>query len=297
MDVDSHTIFIKIVTIVFPLVAIVVVGCLYAKRKHTDFSAANSANIDVFIPALIFSVLSEKSFDLSAYQGLAVAAVAVIIGSGVLALPACKIFGIQRKTLLPPMMFNNAGNLGLPLAVLAFGESALPAAVVLFLVENTLHFSLGMFMLDRRNSPLKIIKMPVILASVAGVAWSVFELPLPGVVRFAIDMLAQISIPLMLFALGVRMTTVDLRHWRIGVMGAILRPLCGVAVALLVIEWMQLGGQQAKYLLLFSALPPAVLNYMIAERFQQQPQEVAAIVLIGNMASLAVIPLVLYVVL
>jgi predicted permease len=41
------------------------------------------------------------------------------------------------------MMFNNSGNMGLPLAVLAFGEAALPAAVVLFLVENLLHFSLG----------------------------------------------------------------------------------------------------------------------------------------------------------
>ena len=41
------------------------------------------------------------------------------------------------------------------------------------------------------------------------------------------------------------------------------------------------------------ALPPAVLNYMLAERYDQQPRRVASIVLLGNFGSVIVIPLVL----
>ena len=49
--------------------------------------------------------------------------------------------------------------------------------------------------------------------------------------------------------------------------------------------------------LLFSALPPAVLNFLVAERFNQEPQKVASIVLIANFASIMVIPVVLWVIL
>ena len=76
-----------------------------------------------------------------------------------------RLLGIAPKTFLPPMMFNNCGNMGLPLAVLAFGEAALPAAVMLFLVANLLHFSLGTWMLDHRARLLQLWRMPMMLAA------------------------------------------------------------------------------------------------------------------------------------
>ena len=78
-----------------------------------------------------------------------------MLGSGLVAWPLARLLQVETKTFVPPMMFNNSGNMGLPLAVLAFGEAALPAAVVLFLVENLLHFSLGAWMLDHRAAPVQ----------------------------------------------------------------------------------------------------------------------------------------------
>jgi len=46
-------------------------------------------------------------------------------------------------------------------------------------------------------------------------------------------------------------------------------------------------------LIVFGALPPAVLNYMFAERYSQEPEKVASMVLIGNVAALVFIPLAL----
>jgi predicted permease len=294
MDSTTLALLERIFGTVFPLVSIVLVGFLYAKRKHTDMSMANTINIDVFIPALLFSVLSAKSFDLMRFQELAIGAAVVVIGSGLLLWPVCRWLKISPKTFLPPMMFNNAGNLGLPLAVLAFGEEALAAAVVLFLVENTLHFTLGLYILDRKTNPIQVLRMPIIIASALGLIWSGYHLPLPTPIATFIDMLGQISIPLMLFALGVRMTSVDLTHWKVGLWGAILCPLSGLAIALAIEPFLKLDETQLAYLLLFSAMPPAVLNYMISERYQQEPHQVASIVLLGNIASLVVIPVVLY---
>ncbi|MGB0466386.1 MAG: AEC family transporter [Pontibacterium sp.] len=283
----------RIFLTIFPLVAIVSVGFLYGRVKRPDMSVANQINMDVFCPALIFSVLSAKSFNLGAYQELAIGAVLIVLGSGLLLWPLCRLINIQPKTFLPPMMFSNSGNLGLPLIVLAFGEQALPAAVVLFLVENTLHFTVGIYMLDHRTNPLNLLKMPMILASILGLMWSGLDLPLPEAPETFINMLGQVCIPLMLFALGVRMTRVDFSKWRTGLLGALLCPLSGVLLALALQPVLQLTDFQFSLLILFGALPPAVLNYMVAERYNQEPDQVASIVLLGNISSLVTIPVVL----
>lgn len=290
MDIQGLLLLERIFLTVFPLVAIVTVGFFYARRYQPDMNAANQINIDVFVPALIFAVLSAESFDLVKYQSLAIGAAVVVIGSGILLYPFCKLLQVHPKTFLPPMMFSNSGNLGIPLIVLAFGEHALQAAVVLFLVENLLHFTLGIYILDHKTKLLNLLRMPMIMATILGLVWSGFDLPLPKSVHTFIDMLGQIAIPLMLFALGVRMTSVDFSNWKIGSLSAILCPLSGVVLALICQQFLQLDTTQFAYLVVFGALPPAVLNYMIAERYNQEPHQVASIVLLGNMGSLLFIP-------
>ncbi|MDJ0832913.1 MAG: AEC family transporter [Gammaproteobacteria bacterium] len=283
----------QLVTIVFPIFSIVLLGFLYGRKHTPDMAAANKLNIDVFVPALIFDVMTAKSFDLAAYQSLTVAGIAVVLGSAILAWPVARIFGFQMKTFLPPMMFNNSGNMGLPLMLFAFGEKALPAAVVLFLIENTLHFSVGTKIINSSYSLLALFKIPMLLATCAAIFVSLIEWQVPQLLAVPIKMLGQISIPLMLFALGVRLIHIDWRDWKIGAVGAIISPLSGLIIAIPLGYLLALPAQQQAMLIVFSALPPAVLNYMIAERYNQQPKQVASIVMLGNMSSIVIIPLVL----
>lgn len=293
MESTAMALMERIFLTVFPLVAIVGVGFLYARARHTDMAVANRINIDVFCPALIFSVMSAKSFDLPAYSTLAIGGLFVVLGSGLLLWPLCRFLKIHPKTFLPPMMFNNSGNLGIPLLVLAFGEQALPAAVVLFLVENLLHFTVGIYIMDHRTNPFNVLRMPMIIATIAGLVFSSFDLSLPQAVQVPVDMLGQIAIPLLLFALGVRMTSVDFSNWRLGLWSSILAPASGLAMVFLLQPILQLDPVQFGYLIIFGALPPAVLNYMVAERYNQEPHQVASIVLLSNISSLIIIPVVL----
>lgn len=283
----------QILAIVFPIFALVAVGYLFARRRPTDMSVANHLNLSIFTPALIVSVLAGKHFELALYQDIAIAGAAVVLGSGLIAWPLARLAGWQLRTFVPPMMFTNSGNMGLPLAFFAFGEAALPAAVVLFLVENLLHFTVGNALLEGRVHPLVLLRMPMLLATLLGLGLSLAGLPLWGPLHQAIDLLGQIAIPLMLFSLGVRMTGMALADWRIGLAGALLCPAAGILAALAVAEIMGIDGRQWQLLMLFGALPPAVLNFMVAEKFNQQPRQVAAVVLFGNLASVVVIPLVL----
>lgn len=287
----------QVVSIVFPIFAIVLVGFLYGRRHAPDMAAANRLNLEVFTPALIFSVLAGKDFAFGDYWTLAVGGTLVVLGSGLIAWPIGRWLGFRDRTFVPPMMFTNSGNMGLPLALFAFGESALAAAVVLFLVENLLHFSVGNALLEGRAHPGVLLRMPMLQAALAGLVVSLAGVTLPLPLTRAVDLLGQVSIPLMLFALGVRMNGVDLRDWRIGVAGALVCPASGVLVVMGASPLLGLEGLQQHQLLMFGALPPAVLNYMLAEQFNQEPRQVAAIVLMGNLASLLVIPVVLAVVL
>ena len=287
----------QIFNVIFPILAIVLVGYFYGRRHAPDMAAANQINIDLFVPALMFHVLSAKDFQLADYQSLALAGMLVVLGSGLITWPLARLMGFRTKTFVPPMMFSNAGNMGLPLALFAFGEQALPAAVVLFLVETGLHFSVGFKLMDPRTSLLQLLRIPLLLASFAGLAVSMSGVVVPALLALVVEMLGQVAIPLMLFALGVRMTAVDMRDWRIGLSGALLCPLSGILIVLAVEPLLALSDLQFNQLLVFAALPPAVLNYMVAERYGQEPDRVATIVLMGNLASLLVIPATLYFVL
>lgn len=283
----------RILSIVFPIFAIVAAGYLYARLKKPDITFANQLNMDVFVPALLFSVLSAKNFELGVYQHLALGALAVILGSGLLAVPVARLAGVPLKTFVPPMMFTNSGNMGLPLAVFAFGDQALPAAVVLFIVENGLHFTLGTYIMDHRAHWLDVLRMPIVVATLAGIVFSLTGWTLPQPVNVTIEMLGQVSIPLLLFSLGVRLIHVDFKDWRVGLLGAALCPLAGVAIAWLLLQFLALPPMQERLLLVFGALPPAVLNYVVAEKYRQEPHRVASIVMLGNLASFVSIPVVL----
>jgi predicted permease len=288
----------RIVAIIFPVFSIVAVGYLFARyRRGTDMSSGNRINMEIFVPALIFDTLSASDYALADYLLLTLGGAAVVLGSGLVAWPVARLLGYQWKTFVPPMMFSNSGNMGLPLIILTFGSAARPAAVLLFAIENFLHFLLGQQMITQRWSLKSVFQNPMILATILGIGVAVSGLAVPEFLRLPIHMLGQVSIPLMLFSLGVRMISIDMNDWRIGSVAALVCPLSGLAIGIPFILLLPLPGEQASILLLFCALPPAVLNFLVAERFNQEPQKVASIVLIGNFASIVVIPAVLWVIL
>jgi malate permease and related proteins len=266
---------------------------VYGRIARPDVDAANRMNLDVFVPALVLAALSRRDFDLAANSGLVLGAVAVVLGSGIVGLVVARLPRVDVRTFVPPMMFNNSGNMGLPLALLAFGEQHLPAAVAMFVTTNLLHVTLGLHVLRGRARVLHVVRSPIVLATVVGVALSAAAVRLPGWTSVALEMVGAIAVPLMLFTLGIRMTATTLEGWHAGVAGALVRPIAGLAVALGVGPLLELGAVQQGMLTLYASLPPAVMNFLFAEQYRQEPQKVASIVLLGHVVSLVAVPLAL----
>jgi predicted permease len=93
------------------------------------------------------------------------------------------------------------------------------------------------------------------------------------------------------------LTDIELAHWKSGVIAAILAPITGLLAAWLAIELLGLEGINQQVILLFGVLPPAIMNFLMAERYQQHPQAVASIVAFANLAALISVPLLLRVIL
>ena len=285
--------FNQILSTLLPVFLIAGCGALYGRVRSPDIRVLNSLNMELFVPMLVFAVLAERKAPLQDYADLALAATVIVLGSGLLLWPLARLLKLDVRTFLPPMMFNNTGNMGLPLMVLAFGEQALPAAVVLFVVEMLLHFSIGLYVLSPHTRVWSLLRVPVVVASIAGVAVNMLGVGLPSWLLEACRMLGGVCVPLMLFALGVRLLDVDFAAWKLGLLGAVACPASGLLLAWPMVQLLDLQGMQLATVWVFAALPPAVLNYMLAEQFQQEPHKVAALVLIGNLGSVAVMPVVL----
>jgi len=287
----------RIVGIVFPVFAVIAAGWLYARYRRNrggiDMGFANQLNMEIFVPALVFSALAAKSFDLGMNLWLALGALAVMLGSGLIALVVARLLGEQPKTFVPPMMFTNSGNMGLPLMVLAFGEAALPAAVVLFFVENTLHYTLGTWLLDHRARLWNLWRVPVTFAAILALIANQAGIEIWPPLFTAIKLLGDVSVPLLLFSLGVRLAVSTFSDLRVGLIGTAVCPVAGMLLAWGFALAFDLAGRDAAMLLVFGALPPAVLNFVFAERYQQEPAKVASIVMLGNLGALIFVPIAL----
>ncbi|HYQ98441.1 MAG TPA: AEC family transporter, partial [Casimicrobiaceae bacterium] len=133
----------RVLGIIVPVFLVVALGWAWARRTKPDMAWVNRLNMTVLAPALIFTALAGKDFDLAANRMLILGSVGVVVGSGLLAWPLARLLREDLRTFVPPMMFNNCGNMGLPLAVLAYGQPGFSAMVALFTISNLLHFTLG----------------------------------------------------------------------------------------------------------------------------------------------------------
>ncbi|WAG12978.1 AEC family transporter [Aeromonas dhakensis] len=283
--------FSALLNIVVPVFAVVGLGALYGRlRPGGALGYVNRANIELFTPALVFSALVKYPLDLMAHLSLIAAGALVILLPGLL-LSLLSLRSISRPALILPAMFRNTGNLGIPLMVLAFGEQQLGAIIILFVLSNLLHFSVGMFILSANTSRWLWLKSPVLWAALAGLLVANLHISLPEYLVTSASLLGQISVPLMLFALGIRLMEGELDHLGLALKCNLLYLLAGGISLGLAVWLLPLQPAWIPLLTLSVALPPAVLNYMLCEQYQCQPEKVASIVLGGNALSVLVIPL------
>jgi malate permease and related proteins len=281
----------RIAQVIIPVFFIVALGYFYGRRARPDLTTFNRIVLDVLSPLLVYTALAGKEFRWQEHVPLLVGGGAAILLTGAVALLLARATHTQPRTLVPVVMFTNCGNMGLPLALLAFGPQQFGAAVALFSISNLIHFSLGARITSAHARTRDLFLSPLMIASALGFASALTGWRPPEVLFTGMRLLGEAMLPLMLFALGVRLTLLQRSDVPRGLLGAFARPLIGLAVALPLAWALKLEGAARAQLILFSALPPAVMQFLLADRYRQEPERVAAMILLGNALAVVFVPL------
>lgn len=283
----------RIAQVIVPVFLIVVVGYAYGRRARPDLTSFNRIVLDVLAPALVYTALAAKDFRLGDHAVLLLGGALLILASGVVAWLLARGTHTQPRTLVPVVMFNNCGNMGLPLALLAFGPENFGAAVALFSISNLIHFSLGARITSAHARTRDLLLSPLMIATALGFASAATGVRPPDMLFTGLKIMGEAMLPLMLFALGVRLTALQRRDVPRGLLGAFARPVIGLAIALPLAWALGLAGASKGQLILFGSLPPAVMQFLLAERYHQEPEKVAAMILLGNALAVLFVPLAL----
>ncbi len=283
--------FSKIASITLPIFTLVLVGFFYSRRVRPDLGGANKLVVDVALPVLIFISLSAKSFDPISALSFTGASIMLIFLTGLIAWPFAKFSGAAVQAFVPCAMFTNVGPIGIPLIALAYGPQGMAPAVVLLVISNILHFTLGAGVMSGKVDWRMVYANPLVWSTLLGVASSQLQITLPEWIQTSCTMIGSVLVPMMLMSLGARLASSQVADAWVGARAGVLILIIRLVAVLLSLWLIPLQGLERGALILFACLPSAVFNFMLADKFQVEPNKVASTVIVGHVLSLAFLPL------
>ena len=282
---------------VIPVFLLIAAGFAFAHWKKIDLTSVTEIIVYLGTPSLVFSSLAGKPLFATDIAVLSAGILLIFAIVGFFIRLYFLVSGFSSRGFALPTLFMNAGNMGIPLALFAFGQAGLQRATLMFVIITFLQFSLGIYILTGRGNWTEIFRLPLIYAALAGLSVNLAQISLPEVLLRPIIMLGQATIPIMLISLGYRLHEVESLQWGHALGGALARIGGGFAAANLAVHLIGAEGVNRQVLLLYGALPAAVVNFVLTEKYRQDPALAASIVVISTFISIFTIPVVFWLIL
>jgi predicted permease len=288
----------NILSVIAPVFICALVGYGWVKRGlEFDTPFVSRLVMEVGAPCLIFSTFMEINIDMVAFRSMAWAAFAAMILFGVIGAAVLYLCKLDQRTWLPTQMFPNVGNMGLPLCLLAFGDEGLALSLTYFMVNVVFGFTLGMAITSGRLSLLELIKSPMFIGVIITLVFLFTGSKPPVWIQNTTSLLGDLTIPLMLVAMGVSLARFQITSFRRSFALSVLRIGMGFLVGVVLSDILGLEGVARGIMILQSAMPVAVFSYLFAVRYNRSPEEVAGTVVISTLLSFLTLPALLWYVL
>lgn len=283
-----------VLEVVAPVFILAAIGLIWVRLGYEySVTFVTKLTMTLSVPCLIFTALMKTQIDLGALATLTLAAFVAYSLVGVLALGALKLAGLSLRTYLAPLTFGNTGNLGLPLALFAFGEVGLDLAVVVFAVMAIGSFTIGLWIVAGGGSILKMLKEPMVAATLLGALFLWQGWQTPTFLTNTLDLIGQLAIPLMLITLGVALGRLTPGNLSLNLVLSIAKAAVCAGIAHTTGLWFGLGDTALAVLTLQVATPVAVTSYLLAEKYDADAAAVAGLVVTSTALSVLYLPLIL----
>ncbi|MEM8538925.1 MAG: AEC family transporter, partial [Pseudomonadota bacterium] len=257
-----------VLEIVAPVFLLALVGFTWVKlgfEYRVQF--VTRLGMSLATPCLVFVALMQSEIEPAALGALSIAGFAAYGVVAVLMWGLVTIGRLDRQTFLAPLIFSNTGNLGLPLALFAYGDVGLGYAVVVFGVSAVIQFTFGIWLVSGGGSPWRMIQEPLVPATLLGALFLVMDWETPQFLTNALDLIGQMAIPIMLITLGVAVARLSIRSFAQPILLAALKVGISAGSATAVGLWFGLEPVAFGVLVLQVATPVAVTSYMLAEKY------------------------------
>lgn len=277
--------------VVGPVFLIAAVGWLWARTgKAFDSGFVAIVVNGVSTPCLVIDTLTRSGVSPAAVMETGVAAVLCLVAAGLAGLALVRALGQPVPTYLPSLIWSNGGNMGLPLCLFAFGERGLGLAIGYFAVSSISNYTVGQAIAAGGIGFREVLRMPMTWALalafvLMGTGWQ-----LPLVAQRAVTLLGGITVPLMLLSLGHALASLSIASFGRSATFSAARLLGGFAIGWLVAWGLGMDATARGVVVIQSAMPAAVLNYLFAARYDNDPQEVAGVVVISTLMSIVTLP-------
>ena len=290
--------YLKLFEVLFPVFFVVGIGYYLGKNNpklDTTFITNFAANIGS--PAMIIYSLTctgtsfEIFRDFFWYYLIAITAFAII---GVIFLFFLKTKDIIRE--LPPFIMPNTGNMGLPLCLFAYGLQGLGVAAAISALIILCHFTLGIFLADRKFNINVLLKNPPFYAIVISVIFLYFKIEMPTFVENTTFLLMYATIFLILMSLGIALTRLKVFSFKKALISSIGRVILGPIIGILLIKYFNLEGFAAGALLIQCSMPSAVLTYLVGSIYSPKKivDSIASMIVVSTVMSFVTVPIVVF---
>ncbi len=287
-----------ILAILAPIIICTLIGYGWARSGvpyEGEFVTRLVMNIGA--PCLVIGTLSKTQMPAESLAEIMTAAAVVLVTTGLIAFILCKLAKLPVTVYLAPLSFPNTVNMGLPVCLFAFGEEGLAVALGIYLVVSLTQFSLGVALVSGQNAWKNSLRSPIVYSGLFATGLIITATRLPLWMENSLNLLGSLSIPIMLITLGVSLSQLRVSDFKVSCLLGAGRLVIGVVVGFLVAELLALEGTIRGVVIIQSAMPAAVFNYLLAHRYNRSPEAVAGLVVMSTLFSFASLPLLLWLVL
>lgn len=280
--------------IVAPVFILATIGFTWVKIGWSyEIEFVTRLAMTLSVPALIFVALMKANISADTLSNLFLSSLIAYLFLALIFWITGKIFKLNMATYWAPLIFGNTGNLGLPLAMFAFGEVGLGYAVVVFAVMAIGSFSIGVWMVSGGGSINKVFKEPMVWATLLGALFLIQGWQTPKWATNTLELLGQMAIPLMLITLGVALARLKINLISRAIILSILKLCVSVGVAWIIGIYFELNDIAFAVLVMQIATPVAVTSYLLAQKYGADANEVAGLVIASTALSVFALPVLL----
>ncbi|MDA9753156.1 AEC family transporter [Candidatus Pelagibacter sp.] len=289
-------IYVKIFEVIFPVFFVIGVGYFLGKKNpkfDTSFITNFAGNIGT--PAMIFYTVTTTGITLSIFVHYFIYAILMISGFAIIGLLLLFFLKKDLSMELPPLILPNTGNMGIPICLFAYGTSGLGVASAIASVIILFHFTLGVFLAKKKFSIDILVKSPPVYAIIISVFFLYFNVKTPLFLENTTFLLTYATIFLVLMSLGIALTKFKF-SFKESIILSLCRVIIGPIIAFSLIFYFNLSGFAAGVLLIQSAMPSAILNYLVGSMYSPKKivNSIASTIVTSTLMSFITIPIVVF---